>query len=97
MSTKEYDQKKSLAFGYKFKLPLSIRDLRTEEPFKTVKREYLIINTISLIGTVGGTLGLFIGFSFTSTSEKILEILCILWKKWKTLIYGKGKRFRSVP
>ena len=27
-------------------------------------QEYLIFDTLSLIGTVGGTLGLFVGFSF---------------------------------
>ena len=26
--------------------------------------EYLIYDTLSLIGTIGGTLGLFVGFSF---------------------------------
>ena len=30
---------------------------------KTYRQEYLIMSTIGLIGTVGGTLGLFVGFS----------------------------------
>ena len=31
---------------------------------REINKEYLIYDTLSLIGTVGGTLGLFIGFSF---------------------------------
>ena len=35
------------------------------ELMSTVHEEYLIYNTMGMIGSVGGTLGLFIGFSMT--------------------------------
>ena len=31
---------------------------------REINKEYLIYDTLSLIGTVGGILGLFVGFSF---------------------------------
>ena len=37
-----------------------------------VRQEYLIIDDIQLIGTVGGTLGLFIGFSFLDVLQKCM-------------------------
>ena len=54
----------SLVFEYEFELPSITRDQRSEDPFKTVNTEYLIITWQSLVGTVGGTLGIFVGFSF---------------------------------
>ena len=49
-------------FGYKFDSPRS-HDMRSEKPFKKVNKEYLEMTLISLIGSVGGTLGMFVGFS----------------------------------
>ena len=37
--------------------------------------EYLMFDIIGLIGTVGGTLGLFIGFSFFDVSSNIIHYL----------------------
>ena len=54
---------------YGFELPESNSNLRSHKPFKTVKTEYLITTWISLIGTVGGTLGMFVGFSIIGTSQ----------------------------
>ena len=39
------------------------------EPFKTVNVEYLEMTLMSLIGSVGGTLGMFVGFSFMGMLE----------------------------
>ena len=36
---------------------------RSAHYFKTVRREYLLNNLISLIRTIGGTLGMVVGFS----------------------------------
>ena len=52
---------------------------RSMEPFKTVKREYLLMTTMSFIGNVGGTLGMFIGFSFVGTSEWLIDIVSKAW------------------
>ena len=63
------DADSTLVVGYKFELPDYNTNSRSDEPYKTVKREYLIITWISMIGTVGGTLGMFVGFSLIGTSE----------------------------
>ena len=92
MNSKEYDKHKTLAFGYKFKVPNSMRDHRSDEPFKTVKTEYLIVSLMSLVGNVGGTLGLFIGFSFATTFELIMDVLQKLWKNLK----GSSTKERKI-
>ena len=40
-----------------------------------VYEEYLMYDIIGLIGTVGGTLGLFIGFSFFDVSSTIIQYI----------------------
>ena len=40
-----------------------------------VYEEYLIYNTINLVGSVGGTLGIFVGFSLKDFFSKILNII----------------------
>ena len=54
---------------YKIDLPYSSKETRTNEPFKTSHEEYFIWNTFTFVGTVGGTLGLFLGFSFHGTFD----------------------------
>ena len=48
---------------YKFRLPQNAK----------VYEEYLITDTITLIGSVGGTLGLFIGFSISNVVSYIMD------------------------
>ena len=67
---------------WRFVQPKWRREQRSEAPFKTVHREMLKMSGMSLIGNVGGTLGMFIGFSFIGTSEWLLEKL----GKWHTKI-----------
>ena len=45
---------------------------------RTLIQEYRIYDEVGLIGTVGGSLGLFLGFSFY---DFISEILDHIWKK----------------
>ena len=52
-----------------------LRDHRSEEPYKTVRKEYLLMSGMSLVGNVGGMLGLFIGFSFLGLSESIMDCI----------------------
>ena len=40
----------------------------------TVHEEYIVYDTLGIIGSVGGTLGLFIGFSFSGLVSSIMEI-----------------------
>ena len=69
---------------YKFSVPLFILDHRSEEPFKTVMTEYYVTTGLSLVGNVGGTLGMFIGFSFLGTAEWLLNVA-------ETVIKGRKK------
>ena len=47
----------------------------------TVFQEYVVYDTISMIGSVGGTLGMFIGFSFTGFISSIINGLSKLKNK----------------
>ena len=51
--------------GYSFAPPRTV----------TIHEEYLIYDTIGLIGSIGGTLGMFIGFSFSSTLGALMQKL----------------------
>ena len=64
----------SFLFEYDFELPLGTRDRRSNKPFKTVKREFLIITGLSLVGNIGGTLGMFAGFSLFGISDWFITI-----------------------
>ena len=43
----------------------------------TIYQEYLIYDGIGMIGSVGGTLGMFIGFSFSNVISTILHFLLL--------------------
>ena len=43
--------------------------------------EYLIFDSVAMIGSIGGTLGLCIGFSFTNVLAMLLKLLNYLRKK----------------
>ena len=65
------DDKREIYFAYNFAPP------KTE----TVHEEYLIYDAIGLIGSVGGTLGMFIGFSFSNTIGTLMKHIEVLSKK----------------
>ena len=48
---------------------------------KTVYKEYLIFDMVGMIGSVGGTLGMFIGFSFSGIISTIFGIILNLTDK----------------
>ena len=41
---------------------------------KEIHREYLVYDPLDFIGTVGGTLGLFVGFSFYDFFAMIIDV-----------------------
>ena len=45
-----------------------------------VDEEYLVQDFVGMLGSIGGTLGLFVGFSFTGGVSFILDQLQIFWK-----------------
>ena len=58
-------------FSYNFLPPKTV----------SVHEEYLIYYTIGFIGSVGGTLGMFIGFSISDTVEKFMRFLIFIESK----------------
>ena len=52
---------------------------------KTVFEEYLQTSWISLVGTVGGTLGLFVGISFLELGSWVQSKLSVLARRIKRL------------
>ena len=42
-------------------------------PLVSVKEEYLIYDLMAVVGSIGGTMGLFIGFSFASLTGTLLN------------------------
>ena len=61
----------------------NVEDVEDEFTFKVIVEigatrerqiEYLIYDTLSLVGTVGGTLGLFVGFSFYDFICMIIDL-----------------------
>ena len=51
------------------------------DSFTTVHEEYLVYDLITMIGSVGGTLGMCIGFSFTGMISWILSHILRMTKK----------------
>ena len=62
---------KNSHFQYKFVTPL----------FAEVYEEYIIYDFISMIGSVGGTLGLFVGFSFSNILMCLISYVKLLFNK----------------
>ena len=60
-----FNQSQDIWLEYKFTFPELV----------TVFEEYLIYDSINMIGAVGGTLSLCIGFSFTNIIKHLLELL----------------------
>ena len=90
----EYDSGSSLSEGgtrlvLEIGYALSKDDRKSGKPFVYVTEESYVWNPNSLIGTVGGTLGLFIGFSFHGTfdwvSDKIVWLLSRRQNKQKKM------------
>ena len=57
---------------------------RSDKLLKRVMREYWIVSTLSLVGTVGGTLGMFVGFSLMGTFEWLFATVvpkCFRWTR----------------
>ena len=75
------EKSNDFVLNYKFASPPASRNLRSWMPVKTVKREYLVVTFKSLVGSIGGTLGMFVGFSFIGTAEKLIEYLLKLLER----------------
>ena len=58
--------------------PTSSRDYKVSHPIKTLFTEYYLLTELQLIGTIGGTLGLMIGFSFMGSITSIADFISSL-------------------
>ena len=76
-TTFEADNKASYV-KYQFDAPL----------YAKVYEEYIIVDAIGMIGSVGGTLGLFIGFSFSNVINVLIGYLQLFLNKicWKNSV-----------
>ena len=84
-----YKQTRHLKLVVSFRA--SSRNIRWSNTIqKTVKEEYYIMDFITFVGLIGGTLGLFVGLSFMDISSCLIEIvdktiLCVLKHKRESL------------
>ena len=62
------------AFDYKFSVVESSRGQRTNEPTKQLHKEYYLVTKMGLVANIGGTMGLFIGFSFSGSLIWIIDM-----------------------
>ena len=69
-----------------FEPPFGTVDIMSNALFKIVKREYLIMTWMSFVGNVGGTLGLFVGFSLVTTSEWFVDATVVVWNRMRRVI-----------
>ena len=75
-----------------FSVADSTKELRSDFTFKTVHNEYRLIMELALVGNIGGTLGMLVGFSFIGIYEWIVEVgvkLNNLIKKGRSKKSGK--------
>ena len=73
------DYSPGFEFKYQFRVPESSNGERTRWPVKTVIQEHYLWTGETLLGNIGGSLGMFIGFSFTGVSASLFENLILLW------------------
>ena len=83
-STRKY-RLSNIEVRIKFAKPLQVR----------VKTEYLLMDFLSMIGAVGGTLGLCIGFSFKEVLGFLLDLVQIVFKKGRNNKKDPTKRRRK--
>jgi len=64
-----------------------------------VYEEYLIYDVKGMVGSIGGTLGLFIGFSFYNVIGYLQEALALIIKfqRYKKEIFCQNKIFWKMP
>ena len=68
----EFCQSGHFQVEFKFEMPPN-KESMSKKPYKTVKTEYWVMPFSSLVGNVGGTLGMFWGFSFYIISKWMME------------------------
>ena len=81
-----FDEKITVIFSYKFETP------ETTDVFS----EYIIVDTMTMIGSIGGMLGLYVGFSFFDFAMQILDwILTLVVRISKSSIFKEAKNMKE--
>ena len=75
-------QSNELTFGLKFDVKLWVLGSRSETLEKAVYNESLVYSLWDLIGTVGGTLGVFVGFSMMGATTWFQDSVLPQTLKW---------------
>ena len=79
-----WDGKPTVLFSYKYESPEVME----------IHEQFIIMEFVDLIGVVGGTLGLFVGFSFLGFAFQILDYFIVMTKKLK--MFYLEKRMKKV-
>ena len=69
------------AFSFDFEYKESVRESRTRmSSSKIATKEYFLLNLESLVGILGGTVGMFTGFTFIGVSDVLVNKIFKLCK-----------------
>ena len=69
------------SFTLTFDTPKSTKGRRSDEPIKKVYREYYVLTEMTLLGNMGGHLGMFVGFSFITCFDWLIEFTSKVWAR----------------
>ena len=70
--------KNNMRFVFEFQASRSLSDGWSLSVQKTIREEYYIMDPITFIGVLGGTVGMFVGLSFFDLSSRIVGLLFML-------------------
>ena len=87
-NTIEYRGKKSFAFKYYGSSKYSLEWRFILDSAKVlVQEEYLVYDSTGIVGAIGGTLGLFVGFSFREVANFLIDSIELIMPLLNTLSY----------
>ena len=70
------------SFAMSMQVPKSSNNYVVIKPYKTIFTEHYVLSSLQLVGTIGGTLGLMIGFSFMGSITTFAEFVIGLKAKY---------------
>ena len=93
--TGSFGHKSGFGFSYKIGSAESTSQTWTNKIVKTVHKEYYVMTEIGLIGTVGGTLGLFVGLSFANSGTVMMRAMKNVLSS--RIVRKKPSKNRNIP
>ena len=67
--------KNDIEFVFEFRTARSLNKGWSDSVQKTIHQEYYIMDGLTFVGIIGGTMGLFVGLSFMDINSGILDLL----------------------